>query len=89
MGTAFTIGLFALLGVCAGALHFALLRRNVDLIATGGSPLIAVAATLGRFALTVGIFVFAAMLHGVAVVWVLAGFVAARTAAVRIVERRA
>lgn len=86
MGTAVTIASFALLGLCAGALHFALLRRNVDLIAAGDSPLAAIAATLERFALTAGIFVFAAMLHGVAIVWMLAGFVLARTAAVRIVE---
>jgi len=89
LGTVVTIALFAMLGVCAGALHFALLRRNVDLIVAGGSPLIAVAIVLGRFALTAGIFVFAAILHGLAVVWMLAGFVLARTAAVRIVEGRA
>jgi hypothetical protein len=89
METAATIILFALTGMCAGTLHFALLRRNVDLIITGGSPLITVAAVLGRFTVTAGIFVLAAIFYGLAIVWMLTGFIVARTAAVRIAEGRA
>lgn len=85
METSATIALFALVGLCAGVLHFALLRRNVDLIVAGGSPLGAVAAVLARFAATVTIFVLVAIFHGLAVLWMLAGFVAARVAAVRII----
>jgi hypothetical protein len=86
METGGLIILFALIGAGAGALHFFLLRRNVDLLVAGGSPLRAAAAILGRFALTVVIFLFAAMSHGVAVLWMLGGFVAARSAAVRLVR---
>jgi len=81
--------LFVLLGALAGMLHFALLRRNVGSLVSGGSPVAAVAATLLRFALTVAIFVWAAMAHGLVVLWVLGGFVLARLAAVRIVQAEA
>lgn len=84
-----TIALFAFLGVCAGALHFNLLRRSVDLAVDGGSGLGAVAVTLIRFALTSIFFALAAIFHGVAVLWMLAGFVAARYGAVRIVRAEA
>jgi hypothetical protein len=80
------IVLFAIMGVGAGALHFFLLRRNVDLLVAGGSPLGAAAAILGRFVLTVAIFLWAAISHGVAVLWMLGGFVLARSAAVRLVR---
>jgi hypothetical protein len=86
MQTGATIALFFVLGWCAGAVHFALLRRNVDLIVAGGSPLGAVASALGRFLLTVLVFALAAIFYGFAVVWMLAGFVVARAAAVRIVR---
>jgi hypothetical protein len=86
METGGLIILFALIGAGAGALHFFLLRRNVDLLVAGGSPLRAGAAILGRFALTVAIFLWAAMSHGAAVLWMLGGFVLARSAAVRLVR---
>jgi hypothetical protein len=80
------IVLFVSIGAGAGTLHFFLLRRNVDLLVAGGSPLRAGAAILGRCALTVAIFLWAAMSHGVAVLWMLGGFVLARSAAVRLVR---
>jgi hypothetical protein len=80
------IAIFALLGAGAGTLHFVLLRRNVDLIVTGGSVLKAAATTMIRFVLTMAVFVAAAIFHGAAVAWMLAGFVAARMTAVRIVK---
>ncbi len=83
MQTGATIALFFALGWGAGAMHFALLRRNIDVIVAGRSALAAVAATLGRFALTVAIFALVAIFYGPAVVWMLAGFVGARFAAVR------
>lgn len=80
------MALFVLLGAIAGALHFALLRRNVESLVSGSSPVAAIAATLLRFVLTVAIFVWAAMAHGLVVLWVLGGFVLARLTAVRIVH---
>ena len=78
--------IFVMLGVIAGAIHFALLRRNLGILVAGGPPARAVGAVLLRFALTVGIFLWAAVAHGLAVLWVLGGFVLARLAAVRIVQ---
>jgi hypothetical protein len=86
MQTAATITVFVLLGMTAGALHFTLLRRNIDLIVAGGSTLAAIATTLGRLALTVAIFALTAIFYGIAVLWLLAGFMAARAAAVRILR---
>jgi hypothetical protein len=86
---AVTIVLFALLGFGAGTIHFAMLRRNVKLIIIGGSIAVALATALGRFALTVLIFVVVAMSHGLAVLWTLGGFVLARVAAVRIIRAEA
>ncbi len=83
MQTAATIAGFALLGIGAGALHFALLRRNIDLIVAGGPALAAVLTTLGRFALTAAIFALTAIFYGSAVLWLLAGFILARAAALR------
>ena len=53
-------------------------------LVAGGSMVAAVATTLGRFAITVLIFVVVAMSHGLAVLWTLGGFVLARATAVRI-----
>jgi hypothetical protein len=89
MNVGVTIVVFALLGFGAGAIHFAMLRRNVSLLAAGGSVPGAVATALGRFALTVLIFVVVAMSHGLAVLWTLGGFVLARIAAVRIIQAEA
>jgi N-ATPase, AtpR subunit len=77
---------FVILGAITGALHFALLRRNVGSLVAGGSPLRAVGAILLRFVLTVGIFLWAAVAHGLVVLWVLGGFVLTRSAAVRVVR---
>ena len=78
-----TIAPFVLLGWCAGAAHFALLRRNVTLIIAGNSALAAAAAALGRWALTVATFALIAIFYGPAVVWTLIGLVGARIALVR------
>jgi len=85
MNVGSTIVLFALLGFGAGAIHFAMLHRNVSLLVAGGSVPGALATALGRFALTVLIFVVVAMSHGLAVLWMLGGFMLARIAAVRII----
>ncbi len=77
------IVLFAAAGALAGILHFAILRRNVELIAAGGSPLAALLTALARAGITAAIFTSAAVFYGVAVLWMLAGFVAARFIAVR------
>jgi N-ATPase, AtpR subunit len=89
MNVGVTIVLFAMLGFGAGAIHFMMLRRNVSLLVAGGSVPGAVATALGRFALTVVIFVAIAMSHGLAVLWTLGGFVLARFAAVRIIRAEA
>jgi N-ATPase, AtpR subunit len=89
MHLAATISLFALIGAACGALHFVLLRYNIGLLADGGSARRAIAAGLGRLALTVAIFVWAAVFHGLGVLWMLGGFMLARAAAVRIVQAEA
>jgi hypothetical protein len=86
MQTAAQIMLFALLGAGAGTIHFVLLRRTIYLIVAGSSALGVALVMLGRFALTIVIFVAAGVLYGFAVFWMLAGFVAARTAALRIIQ---
>jgi hypothetical protein len=83
MQTAATIAVFALLGMVAGGVHFALLRRNIDLIVTGGPVLTVILTALGRFALTAAIFALTAIFYGSAVLWLLAGFMSARAAALR------
>jgi hypothetical protein len=83
------VAIFLLVGLAAGSIHFALLRHNVNLIIAGRSALVAVLVTVGRLALTVAVFALAAIFFGVAVLWMLAGFVAARFAAVRIVRAEA
>ncbi len=82
MQTAATIALFFVLGWGAGAMHFTLLRRNIEALVAGSSALAAVAAMLGRLALTAAIFTPVALLYGSAAVWMLAGFVGARFALV-------
>ncbi len=83
MQTGAMIALFVVVGWCAGAAHFALLRHNVDLIVAGTSALAAAAIALGRFALTITLFALVAIFYGPAVLWALAGFVGARVAIVR------
>ncbi len=78
--------MFLLAGLVAGCIHFALLRCNIDLIIGGSSALVAALVMIGRLALTVAVFALAAIFFGIAVLWMLAGFVAARLAAVGIVR---
>jgi hypothetical protein len=61
----------------------------VSLLVSGGSITSAAAAILGRFAITVLIFVGVAMSHGLAVLWTLGGFMLARATAVRFVKTEA
>ncbi len=89
MEEAVKIAIFLLGGLLAGCVHFALLRRNIDLIIAGKSALVAVLVTVGRLALTIAVFAVATVLFGVGVLWMLAGFLAARFAAVQIVRARA
>lgn len=89
MNVGVTIVLFSLLGFGAGALHFAMLHRNVRQMIAGGSVTRTLATALGRFALTVLIFVVVAMFAGLAALWTLGGFVLARIAAVRIIGAEA
>jgi len=59
--TALWIALFALLGAGAGAVHFAALARDADLLVRGGSPLAAIGLRLGRMALTIAVLLLAAL----------------------------
>ncbi|MGN6377131.1 MAG: N-ATPase subunit AtpR [Sphingomonas sp.] len=75
--------LFALLGAGAGAGHFAALRRGVDLLVAGGSPLASVGLLLGRIAATGGVLLLAALHGWPALLAALGGFLVARQAVVR------
>ncbi len=53
--------LFLAVGLGAGALHFALLRRNVELFGRGGSILAALGLRFGRMAVNGAVLVLAAL----------------------------
>ncbi len=52
--------LFVPLGAAAGAVHFAAISRDADLLVRGGSPLAALGLRLGRVLLTIVVLVAAA-----------------------------
>ncbi|RDE05603.1 ATP synthase subunit I [Sphingomonas aracearum] len=52
--------LFFALGALAGAVHFAALARDADLLVRGGSALAVIGLRLGRMLLTVAMLVVAA-----------------------------
>lgn len=74
---------FALLGALLGAGHFAALRGNVTRYLEGGSPGPALALHLGRLLLSALGFALIAPAGAVALLAALAGFLAARTMAIR------
>ena len=70
--------LFALLGAGAGAVHFAALARDADLLVRGGSVLAAIGLRLGRAALTVAVLLLAALKGWPMLLAAFAGLMAAR-----------
>ncbi len=78
--TAAVLAAFALLGFAAGVVHFVSLRRNVRLYVSADRLRHAIALQAARLALTVALFVVAA-LHGAAPLLLAAGgFLLARAA---------
>jgi hypothetical protein len=71
---------FALAGVLAGAAHFGLLRRNVDLWLGGGGAIAAAVLPLGRLALTSAVLAFSALHGRQALLGCAAGMICARAA---------
>jgi hypothetical protein len=70
--------LFLVLGAGAGAVHWMGLRRNVTAYLGGGRVAPALALHLGRFVLTIAVFVAAAQLGAVPILTTLAGFLLSR-----------
>jgi F1F0 ATPase subunit 2 len=81
--TAFWLALFALLGAGAGAVHFAAIARDADLLVRGGSPLAAVGLRLGRMVLTVAVLLLATINGWPMLLAALAGLMAMRQVMIR------
>ena len=81
--TAAVVTLMAPMGFGLGVIYFAALRRTVALIATPGAALQAIAFTLGRGAAALGVLGFAAWLGAVPLLSAFAGFLLARSSALR------
>jgi hypothetical protein len=79
----------ALGGLVFGLMHFAALRRTVDLYSHGRSRLAAVALTLGRIAGAILFFGLAARVGSLPLLSAFLGFLLARTLAVRAARRTA
>lgn len=77
------------LGIAFGLAYFAALRRTVARFATGGGWFVPVALTLGRIGLAVLLLGLAAKLGAVALLATFAGFLIARTLALRAGRREA
>lgn len=73
-------------GAMLGGVYFFLLHRTVRTFTQGGSPLGAVSLTAARLALAVLVFWWIVQAGAVALLAALAGFVAARIAAARVVR---
>ena len=73
---------FLALGAAAGACHFVLLRRNVDILAAGGSPLAALGLLAARVALSLAALWLAARAGWPALLACAAGLLAARQAVI-------
>ena len=79
----------SLAGLVFGLVHFAALRRTVDLYSAGRSRLAAAALTLGRIAGTIVFFGLAARLGALPLLSAFLGFLLARTLALRAARRTA
>jgi hypothetical protein len=79
----------ALAGLVFGLMHFAALRRTVELYSAGRSGLTAAALTLGRIAGTILFFGLAARLGSLPLLSFFLGFLLARTLALRAAGRTA
>jgi hypothetical protein len=77
----------ALAGLVFGLMHFAALRRTVELYNGGRSGLAAAALTLGRIAGTIVYFCLAAKLGALPLLSSFLGFLLARTLALRSARR--
>ena len=81
---AFPATAMAAIGFAFGRAYFAALRRSVELLAMRRGAFVPAALTLARVALATTVFLIAARLGATALLAMLAGFLAARTVAVRI-----
>jgi hypothetical protein len=79
----------ALAGLVFGLMHFAVLRRTVELYSGGRSRLAAAALTLGRIAGAIAFFGLAAKLGALPLLSSFLGFLLARTLALRAARRTA
>ena len=79
----------ALAGLVFGLMHFAALRRTVELYSSGRSRLAAAALTLGRIAVAILFFSLAARLGALPLLSAFLGFLLARTFALRAARRTA
>jgi hypothetical protein len=77
----------ALVGLLFGIVHFAALRRNVELYTGDGSGFAAAALTLGRVAGAVVLFGLAAKLGALPLLSAFLGFLLARWLALRAARR--
>lgn len=82
--TATVASLAFLAGALAGGGHYLTLWRNVQLLASGGSPVKAVAFQIGRLALIVAVFIGVAQFGALALIFAMLGVLTARIASVRI-----
>ena len=79
----------ALAGLVFGIVHFALLRRAVDLCSVARGRLAAAALTLGRIAAAIVFFGLAARLGALPLLSAFLGFLLARALALRAARRTA
>ncbi|MBY8975877.1 hypothetical protein KHP62_08680 [Rhodobacteraceae bacterium NNCM2] len=70
-------------GVLLGSLYFRAVRLCAELLVTGRAPLVAIALTIGRFAVMVGCFLIAVQAGAVAVLALLGGVMLGRKYAMR------
>ena len=77
----------AFAGLVVGLVHFAALRRTIDLYSAGRGQLAAAALTLGRVAGTIVFFGLAARLEALPLLASFLGFLLARTLALRAARR--
>jgi hypothetical protein len=74
-------------GLGLGYVYFRAMRATADMIVRGGSPLLALALTLGRLALLGAGFYLAVLLGGLALLAALAGVLVAKSLMVRQARR--
>lgn len=81
---AVTILVFACFGTAAGAMHFLSLRKDADLLVSGGPVLAALGWRLGRLVVTIGTLVWAATQGAPALLAAAGGFLLARHLVLRL-----